>query len=147
MNQNFIRISNMLSKYRSNWPEKSSMKNKANNVWFFIYFKKIFYLIVLGLYAHDLYKNAKYRIVISFLSQTLCETAVSSSQWSCSSFQLFFPVHRALVFLFRLSILFICSYLSFHSFFPVHNGPALLFSLSILFKMVLPFSSALLSCS
>ena len=41
--------------------------------------KKIFYLMVLGLYAHDLCKNAKNRIVISFLSQTLCETAVLRS--------------------------------------------------------------------
>ena len=37
---------------------------------------KIFYWIVLGLYTHELYKNAKKRIVISFLSKTLCETAV-----------------------------------------------------------------------
>ena len=37
---------------------------------------KIFYLIVFYLYTHELYKNAKNRIVISFLSQTLCETAV-----------------------------------------------------------------------
>ena len=37
---------------------------------------KIFYLMVLGLYAHELCKNAKNRIVISFLSQTLCKTAV-----------------------------------------------------------------------
>ena len=40
---------------------------------------KIFYLIVLGLYTHELDKNAKKRIVISFLSQTLCETVVSCS--------------------------------------------------------------------
>ena len=39
---------------------------------------KIFYLIVLGLYTHELYKNAKNRIVISFLSQTLCETVVNN---------------------------------------------------------------------
>ena len=38
--------------------------------------RKIFYLMVTGLYIHELYKNAKNRIVISFLSQTLCETAV-----------------------------------------------------------------------
>ena len=37
---------------------------------------KIFYLLVLGFYAHDLCKNAKNRIVMSFLSQTLCKTAV-----------------------------------------------------------------------
>ena len=37
---------------------------------------KIFYLMVLGLYAHDQCRNAKDRIVMSFLSQTLCETAV-----------------------------------------------------------------------
>ena len=37
---------------------------------------KIFYMMVLGLYTHDLCKNAKNRTVISFLSQSLCETAV-----------------------------------------------------------------------
>ena len=36
----------------------------------------IFYLMVLGLYAHELCKNAKKCLVKSFLSQTLCETAV-----------------------------------------------------------------------
>ena len=38
---------------------------------------KIFYLMVLGFYTHDLCKNAKNRISMSFLSQTLCETAVN----------------------------------------------------------------------
>ena len=38
---------------------------------------KIFYLMVLGFYTHELRKNAKNPIVISFLSQTLCETAVA----------------------------------------------------------------------
>ena len=37
---------------------------------------KIFYLMVLSFYTHELSKNAKKRIVISFLSQTLCETVV-----------------------------------------------------------------------
>ena len=32
--------------------------------------------MVFGLYAHELCKNAKNRIVMSFLSQTLCKTAV-----------------------------------------------------------------------
>ena len=36
---------------------------------------QIIYLMVLDLYAHDLCKNAKNRIVILFLSETLCETA------------------------------------------------------------------------
>ena len=60
------------------------MQNAAKNDEFFNFSKsalgKIFYLIVLGLYTHELYKNAKKRMVISFLSQTLCETAVRS-QW------------------------------------------------------------------
>ena len=41
---------------------------------------KIFYLMVLGLYAHDLCKNAKNRIVMSFLSETLCETVVEMNE-------------------------------------------------------------------
>ena len=36
----------------------------------------ILYLTALGLYTHNLRKNAKNRIVMSFLSQTLSETAV-----------------------------------------------------------------------
>ena len=40
--------------------------------------------MVLGLYAHDLCKNAKNRIVISFLSQTLCETAVIKTRGKLS---------------------------------------------------------------
>ena len=35
----------------------------------------------LGFYTHELGKNAKNRIVISFLSQTLCETV--GHNWSC----------------------------------------------------------------
>ena len=40
MNQNFIRINNMLSKNRLNQPEEIFMKNKAKNIEFFSYFKK-----------------------------------------------------------------------------------------------------------
>ena len=40
MNQDFVRINNMLSKNRSNRPEKLSMKNKTKNIEFFIYFKR-----------------------------------------------------------------------------------------------------------
>ena len=40
MNQNFIRINNILSKNRLNQPENFFMKNKAKNIEFFIYFKK-----------------------------------------------------------------------------------------------------------
>ena len=80
MNQKFIRINIMLSKKRLNQPEKFFMKNEAKNMNFSFISKsasgKIFYLIVLGLHAHELCKNAKNRIAISFLSQTLCETAV-----------------------------------------------------------------------
>ena len=47
---------------------------------------KIFYLIVSGLYTHELYKNAKNRIVISFLSQILCETVVIGPDSSISCF-------------------------------------------------------------
>ena len=39
---------------------------------------KIFYMMVLGLYTHDRCRNAKNRIVMSFLSQNLCETAVDT---------------------------------------------------------------------
>ena len=39
----------------------------------------IFYLMVLGFFTHELCKKAKNRIVISFLSETLSETAVSSN--------------------------------------------------------------------
>ena len=55
------------------------MQNEAKNVEFFIFFKKYLgkdFLLVFYLYTPELYKNAKKRIVISFLSQTLCETAV-----------------------------------------------------------------------
>ena len=41
---------------------------------------KIFYLMVFGFYTHELCKNAKNRIVISFLSQTLCETVVGGGE-------------------------------------------------------------------
>ena len=40
MNQNFIRINNILSKNRLNQPEIFFMKNKAKNIEFFIFFKK-----------------------------------------------------------------------------------------------------------
>ena len=40
MNQNFIKINNILSKNRLNQPENFFMKNKAKNIEFFIYFKK-----------------------------------------------------------------------------------------------------------
>ena len=63
------------------------MQNEAKNPVIFILQKnalgKIFYLMVLGLYAHDLCKNAKNRIVISFLSQTLFETAVPRKRLKC----------------------------------------------------------------
>ena len=36
--------------------------------------------MVLGLYTHELRKSANNRIVISFLSQTLCETVVFVNQ-------------------------------------------------------------------
>ena len=36
--------------------------------------------MVLGFYTHELSKNAKNRIVISFLSQTLCETVVGGGE-------------------------------------------------------------------
>ena len=36
----------------------------------------IFHCMILDLYTHDLHKNAKKPIVISFLSQILCQTAV-----------------------------------------------------------------------
>ena len=42
--------------------------------------RKIFFLIVLGLYTHKLCKNAKKHIVISFFSQIVCETAVSNQE-------------------------------------------------------------------
>ena len=80
MNQNFIRINIMLSKKRLNQPEIFFWKMKLKILNFSFISKsasgKIFYLMVLGLYAHDLCKNAKNHIVISFLSHTLCETAV-----------------------------------------------------------------------
>ena len=72
----------MLSKNRSNQPEKKFMQNEAKNLEFFILFfsksafGKIFYLMVLGLYTHELCKNAKKCIIISFMSQTLFETPV-----------------------------------------------------------------------
>lgn len=56
------------------------MKNKAKDIEFFISksaLGKIFYLMVLGLYAHYLCKNAENRLVVLFLSQTFCEIAVS----------------------------------------------------------------------
>ena len=40
MNQNFIKINNILSKNRLNQPENLFMKNKAKNIEFFIYFKR-----------------------------------------------------------------------------------------------------------
>ena len=40
MKGNFIRIDIILSKYRSNQPEKYSMQNEAKNVELFIFFKK-----------------------------------------------------------------------------------------------------------
>ena len=80
MNQNLIRINIMLSKKgQTNLKNYlSKIKLKILNYWFFSKSAlwKIFYLMVLGLYAHDLCKNAKNHIVISFLSHTLCETAV-----------------------------------------------------------------------
>ena len=56
------------------------MQNKKNKSLTFFFSKsalgKIFYLMIHGLYAHDLCKNAKSHLVMSFLSQTLRETAV-----------------------------------------------------------------------
>ena len=49
---------------------------------------KIFYLMVHGLYAHHLRKNAKNRIVISFLPQTLCEKAVIWQTQDVCEFQM-----------------------------------------------------------
>ena len=84
MNQNFIRINNILSKNRLNQPEEILMKIKQKILNFSVISNsasgKIFYLMVLGLYTHDLCKNARNRIVMSFLSQTLFETAVEDIQ-------------------------------------------------------------------
>ena len=40
MKGNFIRINIMLSKNKSNQPEKYSMQNEAKNLEFFVFFKK-----------------------------------------------------------------------------------------------------------
>ena len=55
------------------------MKNKAKMFDFSFFFKKRFgydfHSVVPGLYTHDLRKNEKKHLLISLLSETLCETA------------------------------------------------------------------------
>ena len=78
MKGDFIRINIMLFKNRSNQPEKYSMQNKAKNLEFFIFFKKRFgkdFLLDGSRFVYPC-KNAKKRIVMSFFSETLCETVV-----------------------------------------------------------------------
>ena len=57
-----------------------AMQNKVRNIEFFISFQeKIFYTMALHLYTHYRCRNVNNRIVISFSSRPLCETAVMGS--------------------------------------------------------------------
>ena len=71
MKGDFIRINIMLFKDRSNQTEKYSMQNKAKIMNFSFFSKsaleKIFYLMVVGSFTHDLCKNAKNRIVSNLM--------------------------------------------------------------------------------